>query len=355
VTSTPGNLHEQAFLRMRGGVRPPQYLKAAGRLGGAAALARSDSSEMEQMRRDQAEPHEADADDRDTTGEPGEQRHTGDDGRRAQHDADLECGGSELVIVVLRELGVAVVLRRLGALGQFDRAFPGFGLGTVARRSLLPLRDLLGDRPSVMLTSAAGCLATAQNARPGCAPSSRLIPPRGIAGSAPHRSVRLGSEKRASRRRRSVWVNWKPSGPAASRGDGNRGPPTGGVAPGCWEQIMPDYRIYLVTEDDHIASAPAKIACDNDLCTVRQSKKLLDRHVQICCLAKQLLLPPPRGPDRLERAPQTFSGHFVKKLASEMLTQRRASQARGTAFPQQGCNEICRPHEDAAGAARAIR
>jgi hypothetical protein len=95
---------------MRGSVRPPQYLiiKAAGRLGGAAALARSDSPEMEQMRRDQAEPHEADADDRDTTGEPGEQRHTGDDGRRAQHDADLECCGSELVIVVLRELGVAV-------------------------------------------------------------------------------------------------------------------------------------------------------------------------------------------------------------------------------------------------------
>ena len=41
---------------------------------------------------------------------------------------------------------------------------------------------------------------------------------------------------------------------------------------------MPDYRIYLVTEGNHIASAPVKIACDDDLSAVRQSQKLLDRH-----------------------------------------------------------------------------
>lgn len=41
---------------------------------------------------------------------------------------------------------------------------------------------------------------------------------------------------------------------------------------------MPDYRIYLVTKDDHIASRPLKIACDDDLSAVRQSEKLLDRH-----------------------------------------------------------------------------
>ena len=41
---------------------------------------------------------------------------------------------------------------------------------------------------------------------------------------------------------------------------------------------MPDYRIYLVTEDNHIASAPVGIACDNDLSAVRQSQKFLDRH-----------------------------------------------------------------------------
>jgi len=46
----------------------------------------------------------------------------------------------------------------------------------------------------------------------------------------------------------------------------------------CWEEFMPDYRIYLVTEDNHIASAPVGIACDNDLSAVRQSQKFLDRH-----------------------------------------------------------------------------
>jgi hypothetical protein len=46
----------------------------------------------------------------------------------------------------------------------------------------------------------------------------------------------------------------------------------------CWEEFMPDYRIYLVTEDNHIASAPVGIACDNDLSAVRQSQKFLDHH-----------------------------------------------------------------------------
>jgi hypothetical protein len=41
---------------------------------------------------------------------------------------------------------------------------------------------------------------------------------------------------------------------------------------------MPDYRIYLITEDDHIASPPVKIACDDDLSAIGQSKKLLERH-----------------------------------------------------------------------------
>jgi hypothetical protein len=41
---------------------------------------------------------------------------------------------------------------------------------------------------------------------------------------------------------------------------------------------MPDYRIYVVTEDNHIASAPLKIAFDNDSSAVRQSRKLLNRH-----------------------------------------------------------------------------
>jgi hypothetical protein len=35
---------------------------------------------------------------------------------------------------------------------------------------------------------------------------------------------------------------------------------------------------FIWLEDDHIASAPVKIARDDDLSAVRQSQKLLDRH-----------------------------------------------------------------------------
>jgi hypothetical protein len=41
---------------------------------------------------------------------------------------------------------------------------------------------------------------------------------------------------------------------------------------------MPDYRVYLITEDNHIASAPLKIAVENDSGAIRQSRKLLNRH-----------------------------------------------------------------------------
>jgi hypothetical protein len=41
---------------------------------------------------------------------------------------------------------------------------------------------------------------------------------------------------------------------------------------------MADYRIYLITEDNHIACAPVKIDCDNDLIAVEQSQKLLAGH-----------------------------------------------------------------------------
>jgi hypothetical protein len=38
---------------------------------------------------------------------------------------------------------------------------------------------------------------------------------------------------------------------------------------------MADYRIYLITKDNHIACAPVKIDCDNDFTAVQQSQKLL--------------------------------------------------------------------------------
>ena len=61
---------------------------------------------------------------------------------------------------------------------------------------------------------------------------------------------------------------------------------------------MPDYRIYLITEDNHIASAPVKISCENDLVAVQQSEKFLDRQDiqlwegrQLVTRLKQSLLP----------------------------------------------------------------
>jgi hypothetical protein len=44
------------------------------------------------------------------------------------------------------------------------------------------------------------------------------------------------------------------------------------------EQVMPNYRIYSITEDNHIASTPVTIVCDDDTTAVQQSEKLLDRN-----------------------------------------------------------------------------
>jgi hypothetical protein len=53
----------------------------------------------------------------DAAGEPREDHHPGDDRCRAQHDADLERGRGEFVIVILGEPRVSLVLGMLGALG----------------------------------------------------------------------------------------------------------------------------------------------------------------------------------------------------------------------------------------------
>ena len=44
------------------------------------------------------------------------------------------------------------------------------------------------------------------------------------------------------------------------------------------EQVMPNYRIYSITEDNHIARTPVTIVCDDDTTAVQQSQKLLDRN-----------------------------------------------------------------------------
>jgi hypothetical protein len=43
-------------------------------------------------------------------------------------------------------------------------------------------------------------------------------------------------------------------------------------------QVMPDYRICLITQDNHIASTPVTIVCDDDKTAVQHSQKLLDRN-----------------------------------------------------------------------------
>jgi hypothetical protein len=44
------------------------------------------------------------------------------------------------------------------------------------------------------------------------------------------------------------------------------------------EDVMPDYRICSITEDNHIASTPVIIVCDDDQTAIQRSQKLLDRN-----------------------------------------------------------------------------
>jgi hypothetical protein len=44
------------------------------------------------------------------------------------------------------------------------------------------------------------------------------------------------------------------------------------------EQVMPDYRIYSIIQDNHIASRPVTIVCEDDATAVQRSQNLLDRN-----------------------------------------------------------------------------
>jgi hypothetical protein len=45
---------------------------------------------------------------------------------------------------------------------------------------------------------------------------------------------------------------------------------------------MAEYRIYLVTEDDRIATAPIRITCESDAAAIQQSQKLrASRDIQV--------------------------------------------------------------------------
>jgi hypothetical protein len=65
---------------------------------------------MHGVRREQADQGEDDAGQRQQTRHPGQRDYAGDDGGRRQHDADLECGRGDLVVMILG-LGQVALLR----------------------------------------------------------------------------------------------------------------------------------------------------------------------------------------------------------------------------------------------------
>ena len=75
--------------------------------------------------------------------DPGQHDDAGDDGRRGQHDADLEGGGGKFEVMIFCGGKIALFLCMLGALGQLLLSFAGLGIGAVALGGLLPVVDLL--------------------------------------------------------------------------------------------------------------------------------------------------------------------------------------------------------------------
>src|ERR1035437_7800681 len=102
--------------------------------------------QMHRMRREQADRGKCDAGQRQQARYPRQRDYSGDDGRRSQHDADLERSRGELEVMILCRRKVALFLGMPGALGQLLRPFAGFRLRAVARRGLLPFVDLLLHR-----------------------------------------------------------------------------------------------------------------------------------------------------------------------------------------------------------------
>src|SRR5262247_3913958 len=100
--------------------------------------------QMHRVRREQRDRHEAETDNGQRSGEPGQDDHACDHRRRSQHDADLERGRRHLEVVVLGHGGIAIVLGLLGALRQLDGALARLWLGAIAGPGLLPSLDLLG-------------------------------------------------------------------------------------------------------------------------------------------------------------------------------------------------------------------
>ena len=74
---------------------------------------------MQRVWRPQAERHEANTEDAEHAGEPAHRHDTGDDRRRSQHNADLERGRGEFILVIARQWELALLLGLFRAFGEF--------------------------------------------------------------------------------------------------------------------------------------------------------------------------------------------------------------------------------------------
>src|SRR3954464_15623051 len=97
---------------------------------------------MDRRREEEADDAEGDAHGAQADGYPYQRRGAGDDRRRGEHDRDLDRGRGELVVVVGRGGGVALLLRLLRALGELVAALVGLRLRLVALGGLFPFLDL---------------------------------------------------------------------------------------------------------------------------------------------------------------------------------------------------------------------
>ena len=104
-------------LRLLWRIRRRRINAARGRRGASPSMQR------QQVRRNQAKCHEGDAKQAEPASQIGQHHHAGDHRRRRQHDADLECGGCKLVVMIPGERFIALVLLLDGAMRQLGRAF----------------------------------------------------------------------------------------------------------------------------------------------------------------------------------------------------------------------------------------
>src|ERR1700720_6490 len=93
---------------------------------------------MQHMRREYAERHHRKSAGAKEPRQPGERDDLGDDRGRRQHDADLKRRRRDLISMILRQEGIAALLRLLGAFGELLAAFMRLRLGIVARDGFLP-------------------------------------------------------------------------------------------------------------------------------------------------------------------------------------------------------------------------